>query len=183
MARTIIFGEISGIKEGELFKGRKEMMPSSFHRVWGRGIDSDKDKGAAAVVLSGGYKDIDNDDVIIYTGAGGRDKNGKQIEDQKWTHNDNKGLIISCDHGLPVRVIIGHKHKSPMSPKVGYVYAGLYYVESYWTELETLGDKEFKMHDIVFKICQCYGPIHRQLPGAAAHPWPAQLDLGVGRVM
>jgi len=119
MARPIIFGEIPGIKEGELFKGRKEMMPSSFHRVWGRGIDSHKDTGAAAVVLSGGYKDLDNDDVIIYTGAGGRDKNGKQAEDQTWTHNDNKGLIISCDHGLPVRVIIGHKHKSPMAPKSG----------------------------------------------------------------
>ena len=71
MARPIIFGEIPGIEEGKLFLGRKEMMPSSFHRVWGRGIDSDRNKGAAAIVLSGGYKDIDNDDVIIYTGAGG----------------------------------------------------------------------------------------------------------------
>ena len=44
MARPIIFGEIPGIKEGQLFKGRKEMMPTSFHRVWGRGIDSDKKK-------------------------------------------------------------------------------------------------------------------------------------------
>jgi|TARA_B110000503_G_scaffold45515_1_gene74436 putative restriction endonuclease len=145
MARPIIFGEIPGIKEGQLFKGRKEMMPTSFHRVWGRGIDSDKKKGAAAVVLSGGYKDKDNDDVIIYTGAGGRDKNGKQIEDQKWTHNDNAGLIVSCDRGMPVRVIIGHKHKSQLSPKSGYVYAGLYYVDSYWDEIENFGNKQFKM--------------------------------------
>ena len=113
--------------------------------MWGRGIDSDKEKGAAAVVLSGGYKDKDDDDVIIYTGAGGRDKNGKQIEDQKWTHNDNSGLIISCDRGMPVRVIIGHKHKSPLSPQSGYVYAGLYYVDSYWDNIENFGDKQFKM--------------------------------------
>ena len=58
MARPIIFGEIPGIEEGKLFLGRKEMMPSSFHRVWGRGIDSDKNKGAAAIVLSGGANDF-----------------------------------------------------------------------------------------------------------------------------
>ena len=167
MARPIIFGEIPGIEEGKLFLGRKEMMPSSFHRVWGRGIDSDKNKGAAAIVLSGGYKDIDNDDVIIYTGAGGRDKNGKQIEDQSWTHNDNKGLIISCDHGLPVRVIIGHKHKSPMSPKSGYVYAGIYYVESYWTDLETFGDKTFKT--CKYKLVYSGGNLNR--------PSPEQIEL------
>jgi putative restriction endonuclease len=145
MARPIIFGEIPGIEESHLFEGRKEMMPTSFHRVWGRGIDSDKKKGAAAVVLSGGYKDKDNDNVIIYTGAGGRNKRGKQIEDQKWSHNDNTGLIISCDRGLPVRVIIGHKHKSPLSPKSGYVYAGLYYVDSYWEEIENFEEGQFKM--------------------------------------
>ncbi len=145
MARPIIFGDIPGIEEGQLFQGRKEMMPSSFHRVWGRGIDSDKAKGAAAVVLSGGYKDKDNDDVIIYTGAGGRDKNGKQVEDQEWTHNDNAGLIKSCDRGLPIRVIIGHKHKSALSPKSGYVYAGLYHVDSYWMQSEKHEKGEFQM--------------------------------------
>ena len=35
----IIFGEISGIKQGDSFKGRKEMVTSSFHRSWGKGID------------------------------------------------------------------------------------------------------------------------------------------------
>ena len=69
-------------------------MPSSFHRVWGRGIDSDKAKGAAAVVLSGGYKEKDNDDVIIYTGAGGRDKNGKQVEDRSnWQYTQKQNFV------------------------------------------------------------------------------------------
>lgn len=145
MPRQIIFGDIDGYDEGHLFQGRREMMPSGFHRSWGRGIDSDKELGAAAVVLSGGYKDEDDHDVIIYTGAGGRDSKGKQIKNQDWNHNDNKGLMISCDRGIPVRVIIGHKHKSPLSPGSGYVYAGLYYVESYWDELVSFGDHEFIM--------------------------------------
>lgn len=34
MARPIVFGEIPGIKEGDWFEGRKEMMPTSFHRNW-----------------------------------------------------------------------------------------------------------------------------------------------------
>ena len=39
MSREIIFGEIPGIEEGKWFEGRKEMMPSSFHRNWAAGID------------------------------------------------------------------------------------------------------------------------------------------------
>lgn len=167
MARPIIFGEISGIKEGHLFENRKEMMPSSFHRVWGRGIDSDKEKGASAIVLSGGYNDEDNDNIIVYTGAGGRDKNGKQVENQSWDHNDNKGLMISCDKGLPVRVIIGHKHKSPLSPKSGYVYAGIYYVESYWDEYEIFGNKRFRM--CKFKLIYSGENTNR--------PTPEEIDL------
>ena len=37
--RPIIFGELEGIEEGAWFAGRREMMPSGFHRSWGRGID------------------------------------------------------------------------------------------------------------------------------------------------
>jgi putative restriction endonuclease len=39
MFRPIIFGEIEGITEGHWFEGRKEMMPSSFHRNWAAAID------------------------------------------------------------------------------------------------------------------------------------------------
>ena len=86
MTRKIIFGEISGIKEGQWFEGRKDMMPSSFHRNWIAGIDGNGKEGAAAIVLSGGYEDDkDLGDEIIYTGAGGNDPNTKaQISDQNW---------------------------------------------------------------------------------------------------
>jgi len=80
MPRPIIFGEIEGIEEGQWFKGRREMMPTSFHRSWGAGIDGNSKDGTAAIVLSGGYEDDqDLGDEIVYTGAGGNDPDtGKQ---------------------------------------------------------------------------------------------------------
>ncbi len=50
MPRQIIFGENEGIKEGDWFEGRKEMMPSSFHRNWGTGIDGNGTEGTVAEV-------------------------------------------------------------------------------------------------------------------------------------
>jgi hypothetical protein len=86
MSRPIIFGEIPGIEEGQWFEGRKEMMPTSFHRRWGSGIDGNAKEGTSAIVLSGGYEDdFDDGDEIIYTGAGGNDPNtGKQIKDSSF---------------------------------------------------------------------------------------------------
>jgi putative restriction endonuclease len=146
MVRPIIFGEIAGIEEGQQFLDRKEMMPSSFHRNWGAGIDGNAKNGTAAIILSGGYEDDeDNGDEIIYTGAGGNDPNtGRQIEDQSWDNRGNAGLLTSMDQGLPVRVSRGYKHKSDYSPKSGYTYAGLYSVVDAWEETGKSG----------FKICR-----------------------------
>jgi putative restriction endonuclease len=146
MTRKIVFGEIPGIEEGSWFEGRKEMMPSSFHRNWGSGIDGNGNEGTAAIVLSGGYEDDqDLGDVIIYTGAGGNDTNsGKQIEDQQWENRGNAGLLKSMNEGLPVRVIRGFKHKSDFSPTSGYLYAGLYSVVDAWEEKGKSG----------FRICR-----------------------------
>jgi len=143
MSRPIIFGEIPGIIEGQWFKGRKEMMPTSFHRNWGAGIDGNGNEGTAAIVLSGGYEDdFDSGDEIIYTGAGGNDPNtGKQIEDQTWANRGNAGLLKSMNEGLPVRVIRGYSHKSEFSPKTGYTYAGLYSVVDAWEEKGKSGYK------------------------------------------
>jgi putative restriction endonuclease len=146
MPRDIIFGEIAGIEEGHWFEGRKGMMPSSFHRNWGAGIDGNGSVGTAAIVLSGGYEDDkDLGDEIIYTGAGGNDPNtGNQIADQTWENRGNAGLVKSMNEGLPVRVIRGHQHNSPYSPKSGYSYAGLYSVVDAWQETGKSG----------FKICR-----------------------------
>jgi len=146
MSRNIVFGEIDPFYEGYHFEGRKEMMPSSFHRSWGAGIDGNGNEGTAAIVLSGGYEDDeDQGDVIIYTGAGGNDPNsGKQIENQSWENRGNAGLIKSMNEGLPVRVLRGYKHNSKYSPKTGYTYAGLYSVVDAWEEIGKSG----------FKICR-----------------------------
>jgi putative restriction endonuclease len=146
VSRPIAFGEIPGIKEGKWFKGRKEMMPTSFHRNWGKGIDGNQAEGASAIVLSGGYEDDEDlGDEIIYTGAGGREQNTrKQIADQTWSNSDNAGIFTSWDRGLPIRVIRGHQHKSKFSPETGYTYAGVYNVVDAWQETGKSG----------FKICR-----------------------------
>lgn len=142
--RPIVFGEISGIEEEQWIETRKEMMPTSFHRSWGAGIDGNGKEGTAAIVLSGGYTDdADYGHEIIYTGAGGN-HNGKQVEDQSWGNRGNAGLLASMDRGLPVRVIRGAKHKSEYSPNTGYTYAGLYSVVDAWEEKGVSG----------FKICR-----------------------------
>lgn len=144
MSRPIIFGDISGIAEGQWFEGRKEMMSTSFHRQWGAGIDGNGKVGTAAIVLSGGYEDDeDTGDEIVYTGAGGSDvKSGKQIKDQIWKTAGNAGLLKSMDEGLPIRVIRGYSHKSPFSPKKGYLYAGLFSVVEAW---EAVGKSGYKI--------------------------------------
>lgn len=136
MSRDIVFGEIDGIREGHWFAGRKEMMDTSFHRNWARGIDGDPNLGAAAICLSGGYEDDEDDgDVIIYTGAGGQDSESRvQIKDQTLDHRDNQAIFKSLTNGTPIRVIRGSKHKSDYSPKEGYIYSGLYNVTGHWLE-------------------------------------------------
>jgi hypothetical protein len=128
----IKFGEIEGFPEGHHFKDRKSMMEKAFHRKWAAGIDGNGKDGTAAIVLSGGYEDDeDSGETIVYTGAGGN-KDGKQVEDQSWDNIGNAGLVKSLDNHLPVRVIRGHNHRSPYSPKSGYTYAGLYSVVERW---------------------------------------------------
>ena len=49
MARPILFGEVENFIEGYSFNNRKEMMPSSFHRNHGTGIDGNAREGTAAI--------------------------------------------------------------------------------------------------------------------------------------
>ena len=78
-------------------------------------------------MLADAYEDDeDGGDVILYTGAGGRDpKSGRQTRDQTLTRG-NLALATSKASGRPVRVV----------RKVGdsYRYDGLYFVESFWQE-------------------------------------------------
>jgi putative restriction endonuclease len=98
-----------------------------------RGIAGRTAEGADAIVLSGGYDDIDRGDEIVYTGEGGLDGNGRNVGDQELT-GGNAALVTSQLEGLPVRVIRGSELQSAFAPSTGYRYDGLFYVEDHWHE-------------------------------------------------
>ena len=122
-----MFGEIEGVTEGQIFESRRELHDANVHNGLMRGIG----KQGASIVLSGGYvDDEDLGDEIIYTGQGGRDPNtGLQVRDQTLTKG-NKFLEENYRLGNPIRVIRGSQHNSPYSPASGYIYSGLYRIES-----------------------------------------------------
>jgi putative restriction endonuclease len=86
-------------------------------------------------VVSGGYEDDEDfGDELLYTGHGGNDaETHKQVADQELTRQ-NLALAVSCDRGLPVRVVRGAGGDPTHSPASGYRYDGLFYIEMYWRE-------------------------------------------------
>lgn len=130
-----IFGELSGLYEGDSFKNRLELSQIGVHRPIQAGISGSQNEGADSIIVSGGYEDDeDYGDIIIYTGHGGRDlSNGKQITNQELVRG-NLALAESCKNGLPIRVIRGSHKNSNFAPKEGYRYDGLFRVEDYWKE-------------------------------------------------
>jgi putative restriction endonuclease len=129
-----IFGEIPDNPPGTTYASRREAWAAGVHRETMAGICGDE-TGSESIVVSGGYvDDVDDGDVIIYTGHGGRDPDsGKQIADQELTKK-NLGLARSHLDGLPVRVIRGYEGNPAYSPAAGYRYDGLYQVTDYWHE-------------------------------------------------
>ena len=124
-----MFGNVEGVNVGDLFNSRQELREAGIHAptmagIWGA------QEGAYSIVLSGGYEDdIDELDYILYTGQGGQDvPGGKQVADQEFTKG-NKGLQLSCQYQLPVRVSRGYQIQN--GPVSGYRYDGLYYVTKY----------------------------------------------------
>ncbi|MEW9799349.1 YDG/SRA domain-containing protein [Alteromonas sp. CYL-A6] len=134
------FGHIKGVEPGEWFANRKELAKAGVHSPLQAGISGSQNEGADSIVLSGGYEDDEDlGDVIVYTGAGGQDADKRiQVAHQELTRT-NLALAKSKLLRLPVRVIRGHEHKHELSPQKGYVYAGLYEVEDYWSEIGKSG--------------------------------------------
>jgi putative restriction endonuclease len=85
----------------------------------------------SSIVLSGGYADdIDEGELIVYTGEGGRDPNTqRQISDQQLTRG-NLALARNFIEGNPVRVNRGSTLDSKYAPLSGYRYDGLYRIDS-----------------------------------------------------
>jgi putative restriction endonuclease len=135
ISKKRVFGHIPGIPPGKMFSSRQELSGAGVHRPTQAGISGSQYEGADSIVLSGGYEDDeDHGDAIIYTGHGGRDETtGQQYADQELTRQ-NKALAISMQKGLPVRVVRGANHSSPVSPQYGYRYDGLFWIQEYWIE-------------------------------------------------
>lgn len=71
------FGNIPGVPVGTTFKTYAEMNAAQVHRSTMGGISGSGKVGADSIVISGGYEDdLDQGDVIVYTGQGGRNESG-----------------------------------------------------------------------------------------------------------
>eukprot|EP01018_Ginkgo_biloba_P004889 Gb_41440 [translate_table: standard] len=133
-------GPVPGIEVGDVFQYRVVLRIIGLHGPPQAGIDflgpQETRHGvslATSIVVSGGYEDnIDNGEVLIYTGQGGNDYDGskKQVEDQKLTAG-NFALINSNKLKTPVRVIRACKFSSAREelPSASFRYDGLYNVE------------------------------------------------------
>lgn len=127
-------GDVPGVEAGAWFEDRRALAAAGVHRPLQAGICGTAAGGAESVVLSGGYPDDwDGGDVIVYTGAGGQNADGRHVYDQTLTRG-NAALATSLRLGLPVRVVRGSGHGGPHAPEAGYRYDGLYRVADYWAE-------------------------------------------------
>ncbi|XP_048612284.1 histone-lysine N-methyltransferase, H3 lysine-9 specific SUVH6-like isoform X2 [Brassica napus] len=166
-----IMGAVPGIEVGDEFQYRMELNILGIHKPSQGGIDYMKigdEVFATSIVASGGYDDeLDNTDVLTYTGQGGnviKNKKGKEVpmpEDQKLV-TGNLALANSVKKKNPVRVIRGNKKAvlESSGDKKGrsYVYDGLYFVETFWQETGSHGKLVFK-----FKL--------RRMPGQPELAW------------
>ncbi|MEY9932417.1 putative restriction endonuclease [Catenulispora sp. GP43] len=133
MART--FGHVPGYPEGTTFNNRHAAHEAGVHRQTQAGITGTPLEGAESIVLNGGYKD-DEDywDTIVYTGHGGQDARGNQVDDQSFDDPGNGALVRSALERQLVRVLRGPEGDRDHSPPSGYRYDGLYSVERYWMQ-------------------------------------------------
>lgn len=125
-----MLGSVKGVNEGDTFKDRPALHAAGVHRGLQAGIGG----GGFSIVLSGGYvDDVDEDDVIIYTGQGGRDPNtGRQEADQELSRG-NRQLAENYYAGNPIRVTRKIEY-GPKKSDYFYQYGGLYRIDCFWCE-------------------------------------------------
>ncbi|KAL8537135.1 hypothetical protein ACS0TY_012349 [Phlomoides rotata] len=152
-----IIGPVPGVEVGDEFQYRVELAIVGIHFPYQSGIDSTKINDVplcTSIVASGGYSDnLDDADVLIYSGQGGNAAGNlktKQAEDQK-LERGNLALKNCIETKTPVRVVRGWKESKivdplDVKPKLvsSYIYDGLYMVTDYWTETGPRGKQVFQ---------------------------------------
>ncbi|KAE8800743.1 hypothetical protein D1007_23746 [Hordeum vulgare] len=169
-----IVGPVPGVFVGDVFNYRAELIVVGLHSATQAGIGyvpashlSEGHPVATSIVSSGAYlDDHDNGDVLLYTGSGGRPRNGGDHSSDQEFQRGNLALAYSCKYGVEVRVIRCHECDASPSAKL-YVYDGLYKVES-----STYGPGKSGREVCQFKLVR--------LPGQDAlgsNTWRAARDL------
>src|SRR5205085_638025 len=75
MAERRVFGHAPGVPVGRVFADRQSLSDARVHGPTMGGIWGTPSEGASSIVMSGGYEDdIDQGDLIVYTGHGGNDQ-------------------------------------------------------------------------------------------------------------
>jgi putative restriction endonuclease len=121
MPAAPLFGPLSAVPIGAVFRDRAALREAGVHRPLQAGIDYGPGTAASSVVLSGVYPDDDQGAVVIYTGQGGLEPGtSRAVADQPLSRG-NVALCKNRNLGVPVRLI--------RKTKKGFRYDGLYVVE------------------------------------------------------
>jgi len=96
-------------------------------------------------LMSGGYgEDIDLGKVVVYTGCGGRRRNGAPFEHQSMGNHYNKALRTNYEQEIVLRLVRSSQLNSGFAPHVGWTYDGIYQVKFYWREKGDDGNLRYK---------------------------------------
>ncbi|KAI5283503.1 hypothetical protein KEM55_001531, partial [Ascosphaera atra] len=111
------------------------------HQAHIGGISGNKMNGATSIILSGGTNSV--------SGTEYEDKDeGNRVEYCGTTNNDGsptsntKLMYQAAKKGTPIRLMRGHRLRSPYAPADGIRYDGLYIVKDYETALQVLLDAQ-----------------------------------------
>jgi putative restriction endonuclease len=180
-----MIGHIAGVKIGQLFPNRKALHDAHVHRGLMQGIAPE----GSSIVLSGGYTDdIDEGDLVVYTGEGGRDASTeRQISDQQLTRG-NLALARNYVEGNPVRVNRGSTLDSKYAPLSGYRYDGLYRIESYWSEKGKDGFRIWRFRLVRIENQPPLGQLEdfdetKGLPRSGGTPRPSRTNVTTSRLI
>lgn len=128
-----------GVRVGDQWKYRLECRQWGVHLPPVAGIAGKPSLGAQSVALSGGYEDDeDHGEWFLYTGSGGRDLSGNKRTNKTQSFDQefvglNMALRLSCEQGLPIRVVRSHKERdSSYAPQEGVRYDGIYKIAKCW---------------------------------------------------